>query len=418
MLVLLAASSCRLVHANREFSVFSETVTRISGTVHATSDERSDPILVVAFQETDKGPQVVNYEVLIQAGVYNLLLQAGKYRVFAFEDRNQDFVHQADEPIGEMRAGIELVEGSNFVGLDVQLEAKDFDHPPIDLADKSDSPLLGSFRQTTGEVVSLDDRRFSKKSGVAGMWRPITAIERDQMGVFLLEPYDPCKTPVLFLHGIEGSPQDLRPLIEALDRAKFQPWFLAYPSGLRLRFVASYLAEAVRELGVRHKPYRMFVVAHSMGGLIARSFINQNVGLKRRKLVRLFVSISTPFNGHSGAVAGVRFSPVVAPVWIDMVPNSAFIKHLYDEPLPDYVEHDLFFGYKGNNGLANDGVVFLSSVLDPRAQFAAKAVYGYDEDHTSILSSKDVIARTVALVEAKNTELGPLEGCQPQTAPD
>jgi pimeloyl-ACP methyl ester carboxylesterase len=413
LLLLLMASSCRLVHANREFSVFSETVTRISGTVHGTSDVRSQPILVVAFQQTDEGPRVVNYEVLLSAGVYNLLLPAGKFRVFAFEDLNQDFAYQPGEQLGELRSGIELVEGNNIVGLDIQLGAEEIEHPRIDLSDAGDNPMLGSFRQTTGDVVSLDEKRFSRKSGVAGMWRPLTALERDQMGVFLLEPYDPCKTPVLFVHGMEGSPQDLRPLIEALDRKKFQPWFLAYPSGLRLRFVSVYLAEAIRELGVRHKPYRMYVVAHSMGGLIARSFINQNVAMKRRQLIRLFVSISTPFNGHAGAKAGVRFSPVVAPAWIDMVPNSAFIKHLYEEPLEPYVEHHLFFGFRGTDGASNDGVVFLSSALDPRAQFAARGVYGYDEDHSSILSSKDVIQRTIAIVEAKDAELGALEGCQP-----
>jgi pimeloyl-ACP methyl ester carboxylesterase len=235
------------------------------------------------------------------------------------------------------------------------------------------------------------------------------------MGVFLLAPYDACKVPVLFVHGMEGSPQDLRPMIEALDRTRYQPWFLAYPSGLRLRFVSVYLAEAIRELGVRHKPHRMHVVAHSMGGLIARSFINQNVGLKRRQLVRTFITISTPFNGHAGAQQGVRFSPVVAPAWIDMVPNSAFIKHLYEEPLPEYVEHHLFFGYQANGGPSSDGVVMMSSVLDPRAQFAARGVYGYEESHSSILQSEDVILRVRRILEARDAELGPLEGCATST---
>jgi pimeloyl-ACP methyl ester carboxylesterase len=243
------------------------------------------------------------------------------------------------------------------------------------------------------------------------MWRPLTALNRDQMGVFFLAPYDPCKVPVLFLHGMEGSPQDLRPIIEALDRKHFQPWFLAYPSGLRLRFVSVYLAEAIRELGVRYKPYRMHVVAHSMGGLIARSFINQNVALERRQLVRTFITISTPFNGHAGAQQGVRFSPVVAPAWIDMVPNSAFIKHLYEQPLPSYVEHYLFFGYQGEGGPSSDGVVMMSSVLDPRAQFSTRAIYGYDETHTSILQSEDVILKVRELLETSDRALGPLEGC-------
>ncbi len=412
VLVALFAGSCRLVHANREFGVFSESVTRISGMVHALTD-KSEPVLVVALQETPDGPRVLNYEVMLGAGVYNLLLPPGRFRVFAFEDVNQDFIHQEGEPIGELRDGIELSERDNQIGLDIQLRARATRaHPPIDLSDSGDNPMLGSFRQTLGEVVSLDERRFSRKSGVAGMWRPLTALSRDQMGLFFLAPYDACKTPVLFVHGMEGSPQDLRKLIEALDRDRYQVWFLAYPSGLRLRFISGYLAEAVREIGVRYKPSRMHVVAHSMGGLIARSFINQSVAEKRQDLVRTFISISTPFNGHAGAQAGVRFSPVVAPAWIDMVPNSQFIKHMYQQALPSYVKQYLFFGYRGVGGPSSDGVVMLSSVLDARAQFASEGVYGYDETHTSILQSEEVITRVMAILDARERSLGPLASCR------
>ena len=406
----IAAAGCRLVHANREFGEYSTSVTRISGTVHPLT-EKTEPVLVLAFQDTEQGARLINYEVLLQAGTYNLLLPPGTFRVFAFEDLNQDFVHQAGEPIGELRSGMELSEGDHMIGLDIQLRADLEEHPAIDLSDTGDNPMLDSFRQTTGDVVSLDEKRFSRKSGVAGMWRPLTALSRDQMGVFFLEQYDPCRTPVLFVHGMEGSPQDLRPIIEALDAKRYQVWFLAYPSGLRLRFVSAYLAEAIREIGVRYKPSRMHVVAHSMGGLIARSFINQNVAEKKKELVRTLITISTPFNGHLGAKAGVRFSPVVAPAWIDMVPNSAFIMHMHAQPLPEYVVQYLFFGYDGVGGPSSDGVVMLSSVLDPRAQFASRAIYGYDETHTSILESKDVIARLTSILEAREEELGPLLSC-------
>jgi pimeloyl-ACP methyl ester carboxylesterase len=370
----------------------------------------TEPVIVAAVQDTNQGPRVLNYEVLISAGPYNLILPPGKFRVVAFEDLNHDFVRQDDEPVGGL-TGVELVGGKSLIGIDVELGEDGADHPPIDLSDSADNPLLESFRQTIGDVVSLDEKRFSRKSGVAGAWRPVTALSRDQMGVFLLAPYDPCKVPVLFVHGMEGSPQDLRPIIEALDREKYQPWFLAYPSGLRLRFVGVYLAEAIRELGVRHKPYRMHVVAHSMGGLIARSFINQNVALGRRELIRTFITISTPFNGHAGAQRGVRSSPVVAPAWIDLVPNSAFIQHLYQAPLPDYVDHHIFFGFKSIDGPSGDGVVMLSSVLDPRAQFGARGVYGYDETHATILQSEEVIMRVVEILQRRDAELGPLEEC-------
>lgn len=387
---MLLLPGCRLFAASRELTRIEASLTRIAGVVHSLKVE-SEPVLVVAFQEREDELRAINYEVLLDAGVYGLLLPPGRFRVFAFEDRNQDFVHQSAEPIGELRGGIQLAAGDNLMGLDIQLAEAEEHHPPIDLSEVEDHPDLGSFRSTIGSVVSLDEKRFSAKSGVHGMWRPLSALNRERMGVFFLEPYDPCRAPVLFIHGMQGSVQDLRTLIEALDEERFQPWFFQYPSGLRLGFLSRYLAEAVRELGVRHKPDRLHIVAHSMGGLIARSFINQNAAEQKKELVRSFITISTPFNGHDGARVGVRFSPVVAPAWIDMTPNSQFIQSIYAAPLPDYLEHHLFFTYQGEGGPTNDGVVTLKSMLDPRAQRPAKAIHGYDETHTSILSAPEAI---------------------------
>jgi pimeloyl-ACP methyl ester carboxylesterase len=389
-----------------------EAVARIGGHVHAPEGD-SEPVLVVAFEETAEGPQIVNYEVLLDAGPYNLFLTPGKFRVVAFEDLNQDFVRQPGEPVGELPGTLEILETDNKLGLDIQLAGLEIEHPPIDLSASGDNPKLGSFRSTIGTVVSIDDERFSRKSGVYGMWRPLSALNRDRMGVFFLEAFDPCKTPVLFIHGMQGSVQDFRPMIEGLDRTRFQAWFFAYPSGLRLSFLSRYLAEAIREIGVRHRPPRLFVVAHSMGGLIARSFINQNVAEKKKELIETFVAISTPWNGHRGARVGVRFSPVVAPAWIDMVPNSQFIQAMYADPLPPYVEFHLLFGYGAQD--SSDGVVTIRSMLDPKAQNAALSVHGFDESHASILEAGPVIETVEAiLVRAADR---PIPGCAVTAAP-
>ena len=167
---------------------------------------------------------------------------------------------------------------------------------------------------------------------------------------------------------------------------------------MRLPLIAKHLAESVRQLGVQLEPERVHVVAHSMGGLVAREFINQNVAEKKKELVQSFISISTPFNGHQAAVSGIKYSPVVAPAWHDVVPNSPFIRRMYASPLPDYVEHHLLFGFHGDG---DDGVISLESMLDERAQAGAFAKHGFDEDHTSILRSPAVIDHVMqALVEA------------------
>lgn len=66
------------------------------------------------------------------------------------------------------------------------------------------------------------------------------------------------------------------------------------------------------------------VVAHSMGGLVARRFILKNINDHRQDYIRLFISISTPWGGHRMAEKGIDQAPSAIPSWHDMVPNSPF----------------------------------------------------------------------------------------------
>ena len=90
---------------------------------------------------------------------------------------------------------------------------------------------------------------------------------------------------------------------------------------------------------------------------------------------------------------GLKYSPGVIPAWKDMGPHSDFVRSIYRRPLPEGIDFYLLFGHQGNRNPFrpnNDGVVTLESQLDPRAQSEAKMVFGFKEDHTSILYSKDV----------------------------
>jgi hypothetical protein len=76
-----------------------------------------------------------------------------------------------------------------------------------------------------------------------------------------------------------------------------------------------------------------------------------------------------------------------------MDPNGEFALSIYRKKLPPGIAHYLLFGHRGNrNPLRpnNDGVVTLATQLDPRAQAEAKMVFGFEEDHSSILESERV----------------------------
>lgn len=97
-----------------------------------------------------------------------------------------------------------------------------------------------------------------------------------------LEPYDPDKTVVLFVHGLMDSPATWTPLINHLRadedvRRNYQFWFYSYPSG----YPYPYSAEILRcelDQAERHYPLRkkLVVIGHSMGGCISRLLITES----------------------------------------------------------------------------------------------------------------------------------------------
>ena len=247
-----------------------------------------------------------------------------------------------------------------------------------------------------GELARIDDPRFSDENARRGLWQPLDFLFQVGAGVYFIEPYDPRKIPVLFVHGAGGHPGNWTDLIAKLDRDRFQPWLVYYPTALSLEKSAISLDRWVQYLYVQHRYPRMAVIAHSMGGLVARAFINRVIAARdgRAEGLRLFITISTPWDGHRAAQSGVNRAPVVAPSWYDMAPGSPFLRSLLEPELPPTITFDLLFSYAGRFRLgvrgANDGVVTLASQLDLRAQAQAGRVRGFDETHTTILQSSDV----------------------------
>jgi pimeloyl-ACP methyl ester carboxylesterase len=101
----------------------------------------------------------------------------------------------------------------------------------------------------------------------------------DTARVARLQPYDPNKTVVLVVHGLNSSPATYAPLINNLRsdaniRRNYQFWFYSYPSGYPYPHSAAILR---KELDAIEKRYplkkKMVVIGHSMGGCISRLLI-------------------------------------------------------------------------------------------------------------------------------------------------
>jgi len=366
----------------------------IGGHVSRASDEDA-PIVVVLT--TSAPATVVDSFVLDRPGAYFFVVPAGTYQIAAFVDRNRDFVYQPNtEPAAYYGAptAVPVAAGQKISGRDLHIAAEprvqlDF---PISVGNLGTRGTRELPAIQLGDIVSLDDPRFAAANGERGLWQPVEFLFEVGAGFYFLEPYDPKKTPVLFVHGAGGTPDDWRYLIEHLDRAQFQPWLLYYPSGLDLDDIARGAARWLNTLAARYEFQRVIIVAHSMGGLVSRATIDHLVASGSGGLPALFITISTPWNGYAAAASGAKHSPVVMPMWTDMAPGSPFLQEILRTPLPPECPYYLLFSYAGRALLeeANDGVVALSSELALPAQRAAKNVYGFDESHMSILRSAEV----------------------------
>jgi hypothetical protein len=316
------------------------------------------------------------------------------YRVGAFTDENGNGKYDAGEPLDVVRDVMPMPfgdPGATTTIWDLTL-TREHGLPPgtvIELPETNDE-LGDSVSLAVGEVASLDDPRFAPDSGGSGLWRPHDFLRDNTMGIYFLEAYDPNRTPVLFVNGIGGSPQDGRFLIEHLDRKRFQLWFYHYPSGMRLDRVARSLSTGLgllkRRLGFAH----CNVVAHSMGGLVSRVAIYDAVEAEGADFIPQFISISTPWGGHKAAKTGIRMLKHPVPSWLDVCPNSDYLVSLYTIPLPPGTAHHLIYGVTGNG--KDDGVVTVESETDPRIAASAASVTRFPYEHTEILSQNDVLA--------------------------
>jgi len=264
-----------------------------------------------------------------------------------------------------------------------------------------DQQFALSLSQVTavGEIAGLSDPRFDEAIANEGLWQPFDFLFKGHPGVYFLQAYDRNKIPVLFVHGINGTPQNFRTLIDRLDRSRFQPWVYYYPGGASLGNVADHLTQTMRKLQVRYDFPQFVVVAHSMGGLVSRCFIQRYRASGGGARIPLFVSIATPFDGHKAAESGKK-APRVVRVWIDMAPNSDYLQSIYSGDLG--VPHQLLFTFRQGGGLfgaeANDGTVSVASQLRPAAQQQAVRIEGFNETHMGLLESKEVSQRLNGLL--------------------
>jgi hypothetical protein len=125
-----------------------------------------------------------------------------------------------------------------------------------------------------GEMVDGSKYRF------VALLRPEKALQI--AGLYMLQPYQPGKIPVVLVHGLASSPLTWNDLIGDLRsdpafRERYQLWLFTYPTGVGFLRNAALLREQLAQLqgeldpdGSRPEVRQAVLIGHSMGGLISK----------------------------------------------------------------------------------------------------------------------------------------------------
>jgi pimeloyl-ACP methyl ester carboxylesterase len=126
----------------------------------------------------------------------------------------------------------------------------------------------------------LDNPAFKEKDlATLGLLNPNKA--QGIKGLYMVEPFDPNRIPVVMVHGLWSSPttwmemfNDLRAFPEV--RSRFQFWFFLYPTGQPFWVSAAQMRDTLAEVRDTLDPQfrnpnldQLVLVGHSMGGLVS-----------------------------------------------------------------------------------------------------------------------------------------------------
>ena len=157
--------------------------------------------------------------------------------------------------------------------------------------ESGDIVLNGKSHQLASNPIAAGGRLKERakrlaKSGFISMIRPARMPRKPQ--IYLLDPYDPDKTPLLMVHGLQSTPVAFATIVNALRsdpeiRANYQTWQFYYASGTPVLANALALRESLdktfRTLDPQDRDAaskRTVVLGHSMGGVISHTLVSSS----------------------------------------------------------------------------------------------------------------------------------------------
>ena len=145
---------------------------------------------------------------------------------------------------------------------------------------------------------------------------------------------------IVFIHGWQGDPTETwKQFPELLKKDKrfdgYDVLSLSYPTyisrrSLTIPQLAQWLTEQMKQRGYYSKYNNIFIIAHSLGGLVAREVVIENRLGSVPNNVRKLVEIATP---HTGAnIAGLALALGIDRAYVrEVEPSSRYLADLRDK---------------------------------------------------------------------------------------
>lgn len=135
--------------------------------------------------------------------------------------------------------------------------------------------------------------------------------------------------PLVFVHGLGGGRGDFGPMAWYLKRmGRRRSYSIHFEETGDVMARGAELAEFIKEVVTITGETRVDLVAHSMGGVVARvAVVDHNLGGTIRRLI----TMGSPHRGTFAARLGNT------PVTHDLRPGSEFLKRLARSPLPETI---------------------------------------------------------------------------------
>jgi pimeloyl-ACP methyl ester carboxylesterase len=139
---------------------------------------------------------------------------------------------------------------------------------------KQTFPLAADFDAPTALLIA---RERPERLGLSRVMNPEAYADTEMLT--RLQQFDPARTPVIFVHGLQETGASWAPMIDSLRqdptiRKHYQFWYFSYPSGYPYPYAAALFRQdldGITRAFPKHK--RIVLIGHSMGGLISRLMI-------------------------------------------------------------------------------------------------------------------------------------------------